>query len=251
MPGTAQGSAAAHVVHSAQGEDRSDYQSVGPWTAENAFGFAKATEGLGWTGETFEANWKALKQENKIRGAYHFFYPTQSGAAQADFFLDYVLDHGGLAPGDMLVVDSEIGAGPDGSLVVGSQGGTGPVSYMARPAKPIVGSLADGETVGGGTLAFLRRVEQRLGPSSVQHPVLVYTNLSVAQQLPECTYHELWIAYPALDAPPSVAPWKTWRFWQWEFGGGPGGGDRDAFNGTAAELTAWINTFRHAVVPKG
>jgi GH25 family lysozyme M1 (1,4-beta-N-acetylmuramidase) len=250
MPGTEQGAAAAHVVHSAQGEDRSDWQSIGPWTAENTFGFAKATEGLGWTDPTFEANWRALKQERKFRGAYHFFNPAESGAAQADFFLNYVLGHGGLVPGDMLVVDSEVWADSDGSLVVGGQVADGPVSYMSRPAKPLVGSLADPKIVGDSTLAFLRQVDQQLGKNKDQHPVLVYTNLSVAQQLADCIYHELWIAYPALDAPPSVAPWNTWRFWQWEFGGGPGGGDRDAYNGTLEELTEWIDSFRNAPIPK-
>jgi GH25 family lysozyme M1 (1,4-beta-N-acetylmuramidase) len=74
---------------------------------------------------------------------------------------------------------------------------------------------------------------------------LVYTSLSVASVLGACTEFELWIAHPALDAPPSVAPWKNWRFWQWGFGGGPGGGDRDAYNGTLAELTEWINSFKN------
>jgi GH25 family lysozyme M1 (1,4-beta-N-acetylmuramidase) len=236
MPG--QNAVGAHSVQSAQGEDRSDYQAVGPWTPVNKFGFAKATEAVSWIDPTFAANWHALRAEGKARGAYHFLHPDLDGAAQAQFFLDYVRGHGGLVPGDMLVVDSELAAGPDGALVPGL-----PESQMATPSVPI-GALAGADVVGDCTLTFLEQASKLLGERVAQHPLLVYTDLSIAASLGDCVkIAELWIAYPSWTAPPSVKPWENWRFWQWEFGGGPGGGDRDAFNGTLPEMTAWLNTF--------
>jgi GH25 family lysozyme M1 (1,4-beta-N-acetylmuramidase) len=227
------------MVQSAQGEDRSSYQAITPWTA-NDFGFTKATEGLGWTDPTFETNWEALQKAQKLRGAYHFFYPHLNGGEQAEFFLSFVKNHGGLEPGDMLVIDSEVTVGPDGTLLPSDSG-----NGMATPNVPLVGTLADAGLVGDGTLAFLATLGELLGDDKVRNPRLLYTNLSVASLLGDCTEYDLWIAYPALDAPPSVAPWKNWRFWQWEFGGGPGGGDRDAYNGTAADLTEWIGSFKN------
>jgi GH25 family lysozyme M1 (1,4-beta-N-acetylmuramidase) len=247
MTPTGPAAASGHAVQSAQGEDRSSHQPISPWTAANKFGFAKATEALDWTDPTFGANWQALREEGKFRGAYHFLHPNLDPEAQAVFFLDYVHAHGGLEPGDMLVVDSEIAAGHDDSgradAATGSRGGT---SHRARAQVPVAGTLATPNNAGETTLAFLHTVASVLGPAHSRHPTGVYTNLSVAALLKDCTRHFLWIAYPADKAPPNVLPWSNWRFWQWEFGGGPGGGDRDAYNGTLPELTEWIRSFREA-----
>jgi GH25 family lysozyme M1 (1,4-beta-N-acetylmuramidase) len=78
-----------------------------------------------------------------------------------------------------------------------------------------------------------------------QNPVIVYTDLSVAATLVSCTGYPLWIAWPSPAAPASVAPWEAWTLWQW----GETGLDRDAFNGTAAEMAAWIAAFGTPVPP--
>ena len=252
MTDTDQSAITAQAVQSAQGEDRSSFQPIGPWTAVDKFGFTKATEALDWTDPTFEANWNALKNEGKFRGAYHFFHPNLDPEGQAVFFLDYVNAHGGLEPGDMLVVDSEITAGAGGTLVVGGAPGPGGMtSDMARPMVPVSGTVVGASAVGDATLAFLRKLQGVLGPARNRHPIGVYTDLSIAATLQNCTYHFLWIAYPSYTAPPSVLPWTNWRFWQWEFGGGPGGGDRDAYNGTLPEMTEWIGSFRSAPLVTG
>lgn len=67
-------------------------------------------------------------------------------------------------------------------------------------------------------------------------PVLVYSDLSVAKSLPACTGYPLWAAWPSDTAPASVGPWASWRLWQW----GETATDRDAYNGTAAEMDEWI-----------
>ncbi len=252
MTDTDQGAVAAQAVQSAQGEDRSSYQPVGPWTAVNKFGFTKATEALDWADPTFEANWKALQAEGKFRGAYHFFHPNLDPEAQAVFFLDQVNTHGGLEPGDMLVVDSEITLGAGGTLVLGGAPGPGgTTSYMAKARVKVSGTLVGASAVGDATLAFLRKLQGLLGPARNRHPIGVYTDLSIAATLQDCTYHFLWIAYPSYTAPPNVQPWTNWRFWQWEFGGGPGGGDRDAYNGTLPEMSEWIGSYRSAPLVSG
>jgi GH25 family lysozyme M1 (1,4-beta-N-acetylmuramidase) len=240
------GVVSGQAVQSAQGEDRSSYQPIGRWTAVNKFGFTKATEGLDWTDPTFEANWKALKDEGKFRGAYQFFHPNLDPEAQAVFFLDYVNTHGGLEPGDMLVIDSEIAAGPDGALVVGGQeDANGTKSFMAKPRLAPSGTIVGAGVLGDATLAFLNKLKGLLGAEKDRHPIGVYTDLSIAAVLEGCTEYFLWIAYPSYTAPPNVLPWRNWRFWQWEFGGGPGGGDRDAYNGTLPEMTEWISSFKN------
>ncbi len=225
-------------VKSAQGEDRSSFQAIRPWTTDR-FGFAKATEGLTWTDPTFPENWAALRSEGTFRGAYHFLHTNLNAQAQAEFFLEYVQNHGGLIPGDMLVIDSEL-AGWGGALQTGAL-----QSGMATPVLPVSGAAVGAGLAGDSTLAFLTRLGQLLGKDKDRHPQLVYSSLSVAKLLGNCTSYDLWIAYPADTAPPSVDPWPTWRFWQWGFGGGEGGGDRDAYNGTMAGLTQWIDSYKN------
>jgi GH25 family lysozyme M1 (1,4-beta-N-acetylmuramidase) len=220
-------------VHRAQGEDRSSYQQIGPWSA-SSFGFAKATEGTGWTDPTFAANWAALKAAGKPRGAYHFFHPELNAVAQANFFLS-VVDAHGLGQGDMLVIDCEVFPGPGGVLDPGPTD-----NFMARPAVPFAGALSSAEAVGSGTHAFLAALHEGAQP---HHPRIVYTTLSGLAYLDSCSHYQLWIAHPASAAPTDVSPWTSWRFWQWQFGGGPGGGDCDAFNGTETDLRNWLDTY--------
>src|SRR6266700_4008854 len=100
---------------SAQGEDRSDFQAVFPWSGLD-FGFVKATEGTGWTGHTFAANWAELAKEAKPRGAYHFLHPSEDPVVQAQHFVG-VVKAAGLRAGDMLVVDTEVFEGLSGPQV--------------------------------------------------------------------------------------------------------------------------------------
>ena len=224
------------AVHSAQGEDRSSYQEVQPWNADS-FGFAKATEGTSWTDPTFGANWAALRDEGKPRGAYHFYRPELDPIEQATFFLSVVRENG-MKAHDMLVVNSELIAGPGGALQSGLPNG------MVRANLPVSGVvLPSGDVVGSGTLQFLETLGGHLGSHRERHPLIVYTSLSVAAYLGSCSHFELWIAYWSDAAPASVTPWSNWRFWQWESGGGPGGGDRDAYNGTEADLNTWLSSF--------
>lgn len=211
---------------SAQGEDRSNFQRVSAWAPWD-FGFAKATEGTTFKDATFAANWANMGSRPMVRGAYHFFHPGIDPIAQARFFAG-VVKANGLRPGDILVADVEILSESRVMQVVKQAAGVRLPRQNTRMAS------ASTATVNTAAKRFLDEVARLAGP---EHPVLVYTNLSVGRTLTSCTGYPLWIAFPSGTAPASVAPWRRWTFWQW---GIVAGIDRDAFNGTPADLAAWI-----------
>jgi lysozyme len=183
---------------SAQGIDVSAFQPVLSAGAIGGldFAFAKATDGRGGADPNFAGNWAAIRAAGKHRGCYHELAPG-TPAAQAAFFLATVQAQG-LRPGDMLACVAS--------------------DYPATDAD---------------VRAFCDSVKAATGG---RNPVLVYSDLSVAATLTSCTGYDLWVAWPSDTPPPSVAPWKTWRLWQWQMTGL----DRDAYNGTPAEMTAWL-----------
>lgn len=165
---------------SAQGEDRSAFQAIYPWTGL-AFGFCKATNGLSVVDPNFGPNWSNLAHAGIPRGAYHELTNGASPQAQAMFFVAVVKERG-LNAGDMLaIVASDY-----------------PVSAAA-------------------VRAALDETARLAGPHC---PVLCYSDLSTAANLTSCGDYPLWAAHPDLDAPGPVGPWKTWHLWQWGDPGG-------------------------------
>ena len=61
------------------------------------FAFIKATEGITHTDSRYRINWKGSKENNLIRGAYHYFKHNQKGEEQAAHFIRNVK----LTSGDM------------------------------------------------------------------------------------------------------------------------------------------------------
>lgn len=227
------------AVHSAQGRDVSDFQpvqTVASWTGFD-FGFAKATEGTGWTGQTFAKNWAnmevAVRSRGFARGAYHFLHPGEDPIAQARHFVT-VVKASGLKPGDMLVVDSEIMSGLSADEANRSRRVHAPVTTADLA---VTTSQADACTI-----AFCDEVRWLVGPA---HPIIVYTMHVVGEHLVNtAARYPLWFAWPSATAPPfaMIAPWKTWLFWQWAFAS-KNGGDADAFNGTPDDLKAFIKRY--------
>ena len=208
-------------VQSAQGLDVSNFQGKFPWSSTTglSFGINRVTQSLGGASANSpdpEAGWNhaAIRDAGLHRGAYHFLDPYLDGAAQARYFVN-TLDALGLVKDDMLWCDSET-TGPSPGAV-------------ARCAA-----------------AFMTELHT-LRP---ENPVGVYTYINFAKQ-GYCNGlggWPLWLAYPAATAPLPPPPWVKWRFWQW---GLRNGVDADAFNGTAADLDAWIASFHPAPVPAG
>lgn len=92
--------------YSIHGIDVSKYQSRISWEEVKAmqikniqlgFSFMKATEGIGNADPQFKRNWKRAKDNDIIRGAYHFFIASKDGRMQAENFIDKVT----LEPGDL------------------------------------------------------------------------------------------------------------------------------------------------------
>ncbi len=238
------------MAASAQGEDRSSFQPVGPWPP-NDFGIVKATEGLGWTDPTFARNWLNLKNAGIPRGAYLFFHPSTSVLGQVDHFLA-VVKAAGLHPGDMLWLDQELWAGAAGETLPTHEE-LGLPADAEHPAEtrmhlPLETAPAGALPLGAVALAAL----EALKVQAPHNPVGIYTMGSMLNALAPCTGFDLWIAHPGSTAPASVAPWKTWRIWQYASSGGHGGGDRNGFQGTKAALNKWIGTYTavYAVQPQ-
>lgn len=56
------------------------------------FVVCKATQGVTYTDPDFRSNWKAIKSEGLIRGAYHFYMFADDPAEQADHFIESIED---------------------------------------------------------------------------------------------------------------------------------------------------------------
>lgn len=249
------------MVASAQGEDRSSFQPAGrPWTGLQ-FGFAKATEGVTFHDGSFQANWNTMKAEGKHRGAYHFWHPALDAHAQASFFVSRVKACG-LVPGDILAADIELTAGLDGSIAADSQVAfrshllsltpDNGILVSALPADQLVTAHLVGQTFTTSQLAAeVRTFLDAVHALAPHNPVIIYTTRSIGATLGNCTGYPLWTAAPGSRAPASVAPWSHWTFWQFAFGGGQVGSDQDAFNGTEAQLQAWLDSYHPEAQPSG
>lgn len=216
---------------SAVGADLSNFQPIrlSEWNGLD-FGFVKATEGLGFVDPTLRARWARMRNVLPAQGVYHFLHPGESGAAQAEFCWA-VIKPLGIRKGDMIMCDSEITSG----LVAALRGKTihaGPQRQDLAARAPLRASV-----VASTTKAFLDRMVE-LAPAGVR--VGVYSNLSVASLLGNCTGYPLWIARPGSSWPSSVSPWqrgpKTNPFWQFTFAPR----DQDAYDGTHHELMEWL-----------
>ena len=87
-----------------RGVDVSRYQREIDWALLSEqdrlhFIFIKATEGRSYVDPTFKDRWPAARKAGLLRGAYHFYKPTQSAVWQARHFVQTVpLTAGDLPP---------------------------------------------------------------------------------------------------------------------------------------------------------
>jgi Glycosyl hydrolases family 25 len=234
------------MVNSAQGQDRSAYQPVGPWSG-CTFGLVKLTEGLTYIDPAAAQNLANLKSGGLLRGVYHFFHPDKDAEAQADFFATRFRAVGGTAE-DSLWCDSELwtGAksgdsrlrlsthGEERSALLASSAAEG--LAVPRDGTRVPLALPAGVTVNSVTRNFLDAVHERLPGNRI---VGTYTFRDLALTLTSCTGYKLWIADPSMTAPESVSPWPDWDIWQWSWTAGFAGSDCDAYNGTAIQMRAW------------
>ncbi len=198
----------------AKGIDVSNFAGDFDWSGTSglSFGICRASQGLGGSGtnspDPFLAwNWPRIKAKGLVRGAYHFLDPDLSGADQASYFVETV-SAVGLETTDMLWLDNE---------TAGSS-----VAAVAACARDFMAKLVS-----------LRPHNPR-GVYSF-YDFITSGNCAGLESYP------LWLAIYQSATPSAPAPWRAWTFWQ---SGETGSHDDDVFNGTAAELSAWISSFQ-------
>jgi len=218
-----------------EGVDVSDSQGAIDWptvATVKSFAFIKATEGLPGAfarQASFPANWKGAQLAGVVRGAYHYFRPTQDAVAQAKYHASVV---GALSIGD-------IGCSLDCEH-----------SDEVEPA-----SAYDPSTYGPGVLAYLTTIAKLTG----KRP-LVYTSMSTwgelvtpADSMRIASVADLWMAaWPSPVPEPGTAPPGTTGAWRapffWQYQSGEGGGrcagislpvDLDRFAGSLADLARY------------
>lgn len=186
------------------GIDVSNWQGTVNWAnyAKDGikFAFAKATEGTSFKDAQFARNWRGMKSNDIVRGAYHFGHPRNSATAEANHFLSAVRAQG-LQDGDLLVLDLEVSDSRS-------------ASHVASWAR-----------------TWCEHVRKETGTK----PVL-YTFLSFARggYCAGLGGYPLWIAAPSYRAghpPVPVGPWKEWKFHQ--YSSNPI--DKNVFNGTSKD----------------
>jgi lysozyme len=219
---------ACNPAATVEGVDVSDFQGAINWASARGagirFAFVKATQGTYNTQSRFAANWSGMKNAGVIRGAYHFFDPTQDGVAQANHFSSIVgtLEAGDLPP----MLDLEC---PDGDArCLGFSGGSG-----SAPAATIRQRVND----------WLNTVQSRTGKKPIIYTFGSYFSSNGISTSGLSTY-PLYIAYPTTgNCYNFPAPWAVANFWQYSWTGSVAGisgqVDRDRFIGTLADLQAF------------
>lgn len=172
------------------------------WNIRMGFAFIKATEGIGNMDPQFRRNWKKSKDNEIIRGAYHFFIPTKDGKMQAENFIGKVdLEPGDLPP--VLDVETRLGASP---------------AALRREVK-----------------RWLETVEEHYGVKPI-----IYTNADFYKQYLGVDFDQypLWVAHYYETRQPRIG--RPWNFWQHNDSGQVNGitskVDFNVFNGDSASF---------------
>ncbi|HEX3762717.1 MAG TPA: GH25 family lysozyme [Kofleriaceae bacterium] len=201
-----------------KGVDVSHFDGTVDWGAARragiTFAIIKATEGTSFVDNHFATNWTNTGANGIVHGAYHFFRPESDPVAQADFFVKIA---GSPKSGDLPpVIDLEVTDGLTAAQVA------------------------------SGARTFLQRLQQKTG-----RVPMIYTSVRVFNTLlggpAGFGPYSLWVANWNVRCPniPNP-PWTRWTFWQSSATGTVAGFsdpvDVDNFNGTSADLTAFVKS---------
>lgn len=194
------------------GIDVSHHQKQINWNqvkkASIDFVFIKATEGGYFRDPNFELNWRAAKDKNIIRGAYHFYRPSVASAVQARHFIRTVkLSSGDFPP----VLDLEVNDN--------------------RPKKIVI----------KGAKNWLKIIEKHYGVK----PIL-YVNKNWFEEYVDGNFDDytVWVAAYTVWPRPKLVNGKEWHFWQYtnrgRVNGINGAVDLNVFSGSKDELKQFI-----------
>jgi len=201
--------------YSIHGIDISKYQENIRWDAvkqmkekevQLGFVFIKATQGADRVDETFNLNWYQARKYAMVRGAYHFYEPTQSGAAQARQFIKTVT----MQPGDLPpVLDIEVTKNTD-------------LKNLRKELN-----------------AWLKTIEAHYKVKPI-----IYTNAFFYTNIlgKEYDAYPLWVAHYLEPNQPAVN--RPWMFWQHSdkgrVNGIPSAVDFNVFNGDSVAFKALL-----------
>ncbi|MGA2424987.1 MAG: GH25 family lysozyme [Terriglobales bacterium] len=173
-----------------------------------AFAYVKASEGRLTKDPLYSTNYAGLKQNQIVRGAYHYFYPQLDAQAQASNFLGVVTQ---LVPGDLPpVLDVEIsGEQSPGAIASGIQ-------------------------------QWLDLVQNTLGRTPMIYTYASFWNTALGGTSAFASY-PLWVAQYTSNPSPNVPTgFSDYLFWQYSESGSvagiTGNVDLDWFNGSPADL---------------
>lgn len=186
-------------------QDRIDWERLRNANVQRVplrFVFVKATEGVSMIDENFSDNFYQARQNDLIRGAYHFFVPDADARKQARFYLKQVhLEEGDLPP----VLDVEK-----------------------------VGRLSS-EQLRKAVRTWLEIVEEHYGVKPILYTGASfkkkYLNDSIFNQYP------YWIAHYYVEKPTYEGSWKFWQYTDFgKIDGIQGNVDCNIFNGSLQDL---------------
>jgi lysozyme len=196
--------------------------TLGWASSGKGFAILKATQGNYYTDSDFAANWAALKSAGVVRGAYHFFDATVSGAEQANYFLGVV---GTIEPGDLPpTLDIECPVSGEADCLGNGNSG-------AAPSSQITQAMND----------FLTTVKTATGLT----PIVYSYGSWFADNGVDTTGLEaypLWLAdYSGTSCFTVPSPWTAATIWQYDSSGTVSGinVDDDYFLGSAAQLASF------------
>jgi lysozyme len=198
-----------------KGMDVSYYQGTIDWAKVKADGvqyaIIRVSDGLNTPDTKFDSYWAGSRAAGVLHGAYQFFEPSQDPIAQADMLLAKI---GTLKPDDLPpTIDVEVTGG-------------------LTPAQ-----------VGAKVKQWIAHVKAAVGRDPIVYTGMYFWRDSVggANVLPSVLFHA---QYTSAACPDIAAPWTTWHFWQYTstgtVNGISGGVDIDRWNGTMAELQAFL-----------
>jgi lysozyme len=200
-----------------KGIDVSKWQGTVTWSSVKSdgkvFAFARVNHGLADVDGQFPTNWSAMKKAGVIRGPYQYFLPNESALDQAKLFVQKIAAAGGLLDGDLPpVLDLEETGGKTAAEIV---------------------TAVD---------VWMKHVEAQ----TARRPILYTGSYFWDDHKLGAKYSTvpLWTAHYNVTCPLIPNAWSAWTFWQHSSSGVVKGitpkVDLDVFNGTAAQLDAFI-----------
>ncbi len=202
--------------HHTKGIDVSHYQGTINWKTvakgQIKFAIAKASGGDDYIDPMFNVNWQGIRENELIRGAYHFYYPNIDPIKQAKHYLKTV--NGFLKKDLPPILDIEVTEGQDASKIV------------------------------QGALLWIKKVEN----VTKRRPIIYSDKAFVSEYLnsPELAQYPLWVADYSEEIASLPSHWQKpgWLIWQHsqqgQLEGIPSQVDLNKFSGSLRQLRHFV-----------